>query len=315
MDMHDSSEIRGGSMTQAQKLSVNIEVRDQRLLNIVEATIELEELATGFAFLEGPIWHPYEQHLTFSDIIGNRLYRWHEREGLSIFRHDSHMANGNTYDKQGNMLTCEHAHSCLSRTSPDGAYEVLVTHYQGKALNSPNDLVVKTDGSIYFTDPVYGRSEPFGVPRELGLPFEGVYCFNPEDDSLRLLVDDFAGPNGLYFSRNERQLFVNDTERKHIRVFEVAEDGSLSKGRVWAETIGEADGIPDGMKVDQASHLFCTGPGGIHVFDAAANCLGVIGVPLTANFAWGDEDLRSLFLTSVSTLYRLRLKLLGLKLF
>jgi gluconolactonase len=302
-------------MTQTQKLSVSIEVRDQRLFDLIEETTELEHLATGFVFLEGPIWHPYEQHLTFSDIMGNRLYRWCNQAGLSIFRQDSHMANGNTYDRQGRLLTCEHAHSCVSRTRHDGHYEVLVTHYQGQALNSPNDLVVKADGSIYFTDPVYGRSEPFGVAREPELPFEGVYCFNPEDGSLRLLVDDFAGPNGLCFSRDERLLFVNDTERKHIRVFEVAEDGSLSKGRVWAETTGEADGIPDGMKVDQAGHLFCTGPGGIHVFDSEATCLGVIGVPPTANFTWGDADLCSLFLTSVSTLYRLRLKLPGLKLF
>jgi gluconolactonase len=301
-------------MTQAKKL-VTLEVRDQRLFNIVEATTELEELATGFKFLEGPIWHPYEQHLTFSDIIGNRLYLWHEQAGLSTFRHDSHMANGNTYDHQGHILTCEHATSRISRSSQDGKYEILVTHYQGKALNSPNDLVVKSDGSIYFTDPIYGLSEPFGVARDVELPFEGVYCFNPENGSLRLLVDDFAGPNGLCFSRDERQLFVNDTERKHIRVFEVAEDGLLSKGRVWAETIGEADGIPDGMKINQAGHLFCTGPGGIHVFATDATCLGVIGVPPTANFAWGDADLCSLFLTSVSTLYRLRLKLPGIKLF
>jgi gluconolactonase len=315
MDTNNSGEVHGGSMTQAQKLSVDIEVRDQRIFDIIEEKTELEELATGFQFLEGPIWHPYEQHLTFSDIMGNRLYRWREHEGLSIFRHDSHMANGNTYDRQGHILTCEHASSCISRTSPDGHYEVLVTHYQGKALNSPNDLVVKTDGSIYFTDPVYGRSEPFGVARAVELPFEGVYCFNPEDSSLRLLVDDFAGPNGLCFSRDERQLFVNDTERKHIRVFEVTADGSLTNGRVWAETTGEADGIPDGMKINQAGQLFCTGPGGIHVFDMDAHCLGVIGVPPTANFAWGDKDLRSLFLTSVSTLYRIRLKLPGLQLF
>jgi gluconolactonase len=232
-----------------------------------------------------------------------------------IFREDSHMANGNTYDQQGWMITCEHASSCLSRTGHDGQYEVLVSHYQGKALNSPNDLVVKADGTICFTDPVYGRSKPFGVTRDVELPFEGVYCFNPEDKSLRLLVDDFAGPNGLCFSLDESQLFVNDTERRHIRVFEVATDGFLSKGRVWAETTGDADGVPDGMKLNQAGYLFCTGPGGIQVFDSQANCLGVIGVPPTANFAWGDEDLCSLFLTSVSSLYRLRLKLPGMKLF
>ena len=203
----------------------------------------------------------------------------------------------------------------LAAPAHDGQYEVLVTHYQDKALNSPNDVVVKSDGKIYFTDPVYGRSEPFGVFREQELPFEGVYCFNPLDHSLRLLVDDFAGPNGLCFSLDENYLFVNDTELRHIRIFEVQTDGSLSNGRIWAQTTGNADGIPDGMKINQTGHLFCTGPGGIHIFDTEANCLGVIGVPPTANFAWGDDDLCSLFLTSVTTLYRLRFKVPGINLF
>ena len=294
---------------------MNLEIRDTRIHTIIDENQQLEQLATGFAFLEGPIWHPYEKHLTFSDIIGNCLYRWSEKQGLSVFREDSHMANGNTYDHQGRILTCEHATSRVTRTSPDGQYEILATHYQGKALNSPNDLVVKSDGAIYFTDPVYGRSEPFGTLREPELTFEGVYCLNPQLGLVRLLVDDFAGPNGVCFSGDERQLFVNDTERRHIRVFDVNTDGSLSNGRVWAETTGESEGIPDGMKIDQAGHLFCTGPGGIHVFDSQATCLGVIGVPPTANFCWGDDDLCSLYLASVTTLYRLRLKMPGVRLF
>ncbi len=294
---------------------MNLELREPQLLNVIEQDAELEELATGFKFIEGPIWHPYEKHLSFSDIKGNKLYRWREQEGISILRDNSHMANGNTYDQQGRMLSCEHATSRVSRTSADGSYEILATHYQGKELNSPNDIVVKSNGHIYFTDPVYGRGDAFGVARDLELPFEGVYCLNPEDRSLRLLVDDFAGPNGLCFSLDEKRLFVNDTELKHIRVFEVKEDGSLGKGQVWAETTGEGDGIPDGMKLNQAGNLFCTGPGGLHVFDSQAKCLGVIRVPPTANFAWGDDDFCSLFLTSVSTLYRLRFKVPGLKLF
>ena len=294
---------------------MNLEIRARQLLDIIDQCAELEQLATGFEFIEGPIWHPYERHLTFSDIIANKMYRWQEQEGLTIFRENSHMANGNTYDQQGRMLTCEHASSRISRTHQDGSYEVLASHYQGKALNSPNDLVVNRKGLVYFTDPVYGRSEPFGVTRELELTFEGVYVLNPDDGSLRLLIDDFEGPNGLCLSKDERKLFVNDTELRHIRVFDIDDDGSLRNGQVWAETTGEAEGIPDGMKLNQAGHLFCTGPGGIHVFDAKANCIGVIEVPPTANFAWGDDDLCSLFLTSVSTLYRLRLKVPGIKLF
>ncbi len=296
-------------------LDVPLEIRDRSLLELIDPNPKLEELASGFEFIEGPIWHPYERYLIFSDIIGNKLYRWSEKKGLEVFRKDSHMANGNTYDQQGRILTCEHASNALSRTSPDGQYEILVTHYQDKALNSPNDIVVRSDGTIYFTDPVYGRSEPFGVFREQELSFEGVYCFNPLDNSLKLLVDDFAGPNGLCFSLDENYLFVNDTELRHIRRFEIKADGTLDNGQVWAQTTGNGDGIPDGMKMNGAGYLFCTGPGGIHVFDKSARCIGVIGVPPTANFAWGDDDLCSLFLTSVSTLYRLRFKVPGVKLF
>jgi gluconolactonase len=299
----------------AKSLGITIEARDESIFSLIDPATKLEELASGFKFLEGPIWHPYEKHLTFSDIMGDRLYRWSEKKGLDVFREGSHMANGNTYDHQGNILTCEHASNALSRTSYEGHYEVLVTHFQGKALNSPNDVVVKSNGIIYFTDPVYGRSEPFGVFREQELSFEGVYCFNPADHSLRLLMDDFAGPNGLCFSLDETYLFANDTELKHIRRFEVQDDGSLNSGRIWAQTTGQQDGIPDGMKINATGHLFCTGPGGIHIFDTDARCLGIIGVPPTANFAWGDDDLCSLFLTSVGTLYRLRFKIPGNKLF
>ncbi len=191
----------------------------------------------------------------------------------------------------------------------------LASHWQGRALNSPNDVIVARDGGIYFSDPTYGRMPYYGVEREPELDFQGVYRIGA-DGGLELLVDDFAQPNGLCFSRDECRLFVNDTGRMHIRVFAHAADGALTHDRVWAETTGEAPGAPDGMKIDAAENLYCTGPGGIHVFAPDASCLGVILTPEgTANFTWGDADMRSLFITASSSLYRIRVRVPGIPAF
>lgn len=294
-----------------------IEIRDSRMTQIVAADAAFEQIAGGFHFTEGPIWHPYEKHLTFSDIIGNAIHRWDAQNGLRDFRRPSRMTNGNTYDSQGRILSCEHASSRVARSNADGSgYEVLASHYDGKELNSPNDIVVKSDGSVYFTDPPFGRVVPWGVERAQELAFAGVYRLEPESSRLTLLVDDFVGPNGLCFSLDEQQLFVNDTMQGHIRIFDVQADGALANGRLWAEVTGEADGVPDGMKVDSAGHLFSCGPGGVHVFDAHANDLGVIRAPEgCANFTWGDDDLCSLYMTASTSVYRVRLSVPGRQLF
>ena len=295
---------------------IEFEIRHGHFTQVIGAGVELERVVSGFEFLEGPVWHPNEKHLVFSDIVQNTMYRWSPEEGAITLRKPSHMANGNAYDRQGRLLTCEHATSRVTRTAHNGFVEVLASHYEGKELNSPNDIVVKRDGGIYFTDPNSGRSSNYGVPREQELPFQGVYRLDPEDKKLTLLVGDFSKPNGLCFSLDETQLFVNDSDRNHIRVFDVQPDGGLTNGRVWAETIGDGVGVPDGMKIDQAGDLYCCGPGGIHLFDADANCLGVVRISEhTANFTWGDEDLCSLYITASSTLYRLRVNVPGLKLF
>jgi len=295
---------------------VNVEVRHNRFTKVVGSDVELDRIASGFDFIEGPVWHPYDKFLIFSDIVGNAMYRWSKADGITLFRKPSQMANGNTYDRQGQLLTCEHATSRITRTEHDGSILVLVSHYHGKELNSPNDIVVKHDASIYFTDPNSGRGPYYGVPREQELLFQGVYRLDPEGKSLTLLVDDFSKPNGLCFSLDEKHLFINDTNRQHIRVFDVRPEGTLTNGRVWAETIGEGVGAPDGMKIDQEGNLYCCGPGGIHLFDARANCLGVVRMPEhTANFAWGDDDLCNLFITASTTLYRLRVQVPGLKVF
>jgi len=295
---------------------VDLDVRDERLLEIVSAETPLEKHLEGFRFTEGPIWHPHEEHLRFSDIPGNAIYQWSESDGLQIIRPNSHLANGNTYDREGRMLTCHHGTSRVTRVENDGAFTVLADAYNGKQLNSPNDIVVRSDGAVYFTDPMSGRSEYYGIPRESELGFQGVYRVDPQTGKITLLVDDFELPNGLCFSRDERRLFVNDTRRLHIRVFDVNDAGGLSNGRIFAQTIGEEAGVPDGMKIDSHGHLFTTGPGGLQIFDMNAVCLGRIFVPeKTANFCWGDADLKSLYITASTTVYRLRLKVAGLPLF
>lgn len=277
---------------------------------------QFERLGTGFLFTEGPLWHPIQKFLLFSDIPGDHIHRWSAADGITSFRKPSNKANGLTYDWQGRLLACEHATSQVTRTEPDGRIVPIATHYRGQQLNSPNDIVVRSDGGVYFTDPSYGRKEYFGVKRELELDFRGVYRVGPDPRNAELLVDDFDQPNGLCFSLDELRLFINDTVRKHIRVFTVTPNGTLRGGQVWAETKGDKPGAPDGMKIDSAGNLYCCGPGGIHVFDPDANLLEIIETPEhTANFTWGDDDFRSLFIAASTSLYRIRVRVPGRSVF
>jgi len=271
-----------------------------------------ERLGTGFLFTEGPVWHPTGRFLLFSDMPGDHLRRWSATDGVTTFRKPCNMSNGNTYDREGRLLTCEHASSRVTRTERDGAVVPIATHFEGKQLNSPNDIVCRSDGAIFFTDPPYGRAKFYGMERPQELPFQGVFRVGPDPASPVLLVDDFDRPNGLCFSLDERRLFVNDTARKHIRVFDVSPTGALSGGRVWAETKGDRPGAPDGMKLDSAGNVYCCGPGGIHVFGPDGSLMEVIEVPeYAANFAWGDDDYRSLFITASTSLYRIRTRVPG----
>jgi gluconolactonase len=291
---------------------VSVEIRDPRLRTVVGSEVAFEKIATGFLFTEGPLWHAREQYLLFSDMPGDHLRKWRAKEGVTTFRKPCNQTNGLAWDAQGRLLACEHASSRLTRTEADGSIAVLASHLDGKELNSPNDLAVRSDGSIYFSDPTYGRNEYYGRPRPVVLGFRGVYRVEPESKRLTLLADDFGQPNGLCFSADEKRLFVNDTDRKHIRVFDVRPDGKLANSRVWAETNGDDPGAPDGMKLDVEGNLYCCGPGGIHVFSPDAACLGVIRVPeYTANFCWGDADFRSLYITASTSIYRIRTQIAG----
>ena len=292
---------------------MSVSIRDPRFTQVVGRDVQFERIATGCLFTEGPLWHPTDHYLLWSDMPGDHLRRWSPRDGVSTFRKPCNKSNGLTWDRQGRLLACEHASSQVTRTEADGGITPLATHFQGKQLNSPNDIVCAADGGVYFSDPPYGRAEFYGVPRAPELPFQGVYRAGPDPKRPILLVDDFDRPNGLCFSRDGHRLFINDTARQHIRVFDVNPDGGLAGGKLWAETTGEGPGAPEGMKIDSDGNVYCCGPGGIHVLTPDAVCLGVIHVPEhTANFAWGDADYRSLYITASTSVYRIRVQVPGL---
>ena len=293
---------------------MSVEIRDERFKQVVGEGSELEQVATDFIFTEGAMWNASTRELVFSDIPGDVIRKWSAEGGISVLRQPSSKTNGNYYDLEGRLISCEHATSRVVREEADGTFTVLATHYEGKELNSPNDVVVTSDGAIYFTDPTYGRMDVFGLLREQDLDFQGVYRIDPNSGDLSLLANDFQQPNGLTFSLDEQQLFVNDTDAGHIRVFEVAEDGSISGGDVWAVPKGAGDGGCDGMKIDSEGNLYCTGPGGLHVYASDATCLGVIQVPeVAANFTWGDDDLQTVYITASTSLYRTRVNIPGRK--
>ncbi len=292
---------------------LEVDITHPSFTDIIDVDAGIEQVVTGFDFLEGPIWHPAYGSIFFSDIMGNSLYSWHPEHGLNKRRINSYMANGNAYDHQGRFVTCEHATSRVTRTDiTNDVYEVLASHYDGKELNSPNDIVVKRNGMIYFTDPTSGRSEGFGVPRDQELSFQGVYKLDPESKEITLLVDDFSKPNGLCFSKDESLLYINDTDRQHIRVFDVLADGTLANGRLFANLEGSLPGVADGMKIDEDENVYSCGPGGIQVFSKDGTHLGNILMPeKTANFVFGDEDRKSLYITASTSVYKIRVKVPG----
>jgi len=284
--------------------------RDRHIGSIVPEDSRVERLATGFQFTEGPVWNASGGFLLFSDIPANRIYRWSPKEGVTLFREPSGNSNGLTYDKQRRLVICEHSNRRVSRIEKDGFYTVLADSFRSKRLNSPNDIVVNSHGMIYFTDPPYGIK-----PVEQEQPFQGVFHLNSDSRELALLSDDFDRPNGLAFSPDERVLYIADSSaRRHVRVFDINDDGTLSNSRVFAEIRSELPGNPDGMKVNVEGDLFVSAAGGIWVFSEQAEHLGIIRTPETpANCAWGDEDWKSLFITARTSLYRVRLSIAGVK--
>jgi gluconolactonase len=292
---------------------------------IVPAGAKIEKLAGGFGFTEGPIWMR-EGYLLFSDIPNNAIMKWAPSGGVSQFLKPSGFngtgapagafigSNGLTLDKQGNLLICQHGNGQLVRREKDGKLAVLAGRYEGKRLNSPNDVVVKSDGAIYFTDPPYGFPKEDDDPKK-ELKFNGVYRLT--GGKLQLLYRELSRPNGLAFSPDEKVLYLaNSDEKKKIWMkFDVKPDGTIANGKVFYDvTSQKSEGLPDGMKVDTKGNLYCTGPGGVWIFSADGKHLGNIDPPeVPANLGWGDADGKTLYMTARTGLYRIKLNIAGIR--
>jgi len=278
--------------------------------SLLDAVAPCRQIGSGFEFTEGPIWHPRDQYLLFSDIPPSIRRRW-DTKGCSEFLKPSNKGNGMTYDREMNLLVCEHATSSVTRFS-NGERAVLASRFEGKELNSPNDIVAASDGAIWFTDPTYGRMPVYGIERACELEFRGVYRIAPGGGPLQLVVEKgmFTQPNGLCFSPDEKLLYINDTEQTNIRVFDV-DGGKLKNMRVFASGISDpaTPGAPDGMKCDAEGNIWCTGPGGLWVFAPSGELIGKVAVPeFVANHHWGGPGWRTLFITASTSLYALDVK-------
>ena len=299
---------------------------DSALDALVPADLRVEKVAEGFRFTEGPVWVRDGGYLLFSDPNANTIYSWSEDAGLAVFRAKSGYtggdigeygqpgSNGLTLDAEGRLVIDEHGNRRVTRLEKNGVLTVLADRHEGRRLNSPNDLVYKSDGALYFTDPPFGLPMVHADPRK-ELPYAGV--FRLAEGRLRLLSTDLRGPNGLAFSPSEKHLYVAnwDERRKIVMRYAVSGDGSLVDGRVFFDMMGgPGEEALDGLKVDQQGNLYVSGPGGIWIISAEGRHLGTIALPeLPANFAWGDADGRTLYLTARTGLYRMRLEVPGIR--
>lgn len=297
-----------------------IDVRSEELAELIDPGAEVERVATGFTFTEGPLWNEQGEYLLFSDMPGDVRRRWSEHGGVEEVMRPSNKCNGLVYDADGNLLVCEHVTSSLVRERPDGTRETIATHYRGKELNSPNDVITRSDGTIYFSDPSFGRMPGFGLEREQDHAFQGVYRIAPGGGDPELVVpeDEFEQPNGLCFSPDESLMYINDTPRALIRVYDVQADGTLANGRLFFDHIGSGvieEGIPDGMKCDERGNIWVTGPAGVWVISPAGEHLGIVRVPENVgNIAWGGPDWKTLYMPSSTSLYRVPTKVASARL-
>jgi gluconolactonase len=308
---------------------------DPKLDEIVSSDARVEKLAGGFGFVEGPVWDRRGGYLLFSDIPANVINKWTPDGKVSVFVKPSGFtgtdpsdvgsqnnngkevvtligSNGLTLDRQGRIVLAAHGDRDIVRIDKNGQRTVLADRYDGKRLNSPNDLVYKADGALYFTDPPYGLRKGDDDPKK-ELPFNGVYLL--KEGKLQLLDRSFTRPNGLAFSPGEKYFYVNDTTRKLIMRYEVQVNDTVANGQVFIDMNSDnAPGVPDGMKVDQKGNVYCTGPGGFWIMSSEGKHLGTVKAPeLPANLAFGDADGKTLYLTARTALYRIRLKIAGIR--
>jgi gluconolactonase len=294
-----------------------IEIRNSRFARYILGNATLETLASGFRWIEGPVWMGDANCLLFQDLPNDRTMRWIEGVGVSVYR--SNYANGQTRDRQGRLIACSHRGRCLYRTEYDGQVKKLVDRHSGKQLNSPNDVVVKSDGSIWFTDPLYGISNDYEGGRQVSEQPPAVYRFDPESGDIGVVANDFDGPNGLAFSPDERRLYVAETgdqttehPRQYIRVFEVGADRStLSGGDIFHKI---EPGYCDGMRVDENGNIWSSAADGVHCISSDGELLGKIFVPYrVSNLTFGGLAKNRLFIGGSSTLYSIFLNCRGVQ--
>lgn len=285
------------------------EIRDERFRQLIVGSAELEELYSGCRWAEGPVWFSDMNCLLWSDIPNQRILRWVPENGVSVFRQPSNFANGNTRDRQGRLVSCEHGARRVTRTEVDGSITVLADSYRGRKLNSPNDVIVRSDGSVWFTDPTYGiMSDYEGYKSEPEQETRNVYRLDPATGDIEIMVDDFGQPNGLAFSPDETRLYVADSSSshdvsrpRHIRVFDIIDDKRLTGGQ---EFCALDNGLPDGFRLDVAGNLWTSAGDGVHCFSPEGTLLGKIRIPQTvANLTFGGPRRNRLFITASKSLY------------
>ena len=285
------------------------EILDPRFLSMVLPNAPLETLADGFRWLEGPVWFADMQCLLFSDIPNNRIMRWTASGGVSVFRQPSHFANGHTRDCEGRLIGCLHGGRALVRTELDGSITTLADRFEGKRLNSPNDVVVKSDGTIWFSDPTYGITRDYEGEKQASELRPNLYRFDPRDGRLDIVADDFDGPNGLCFSPDEKLLYVVESgtpftpgRKQYIRVFDVSDDGArLRNARIFHKV---EPGMADGIRCDEDGNIWSSAGDGAHCIAPDGTLLGRIKLPCTvSNLCFGDRHRSRLFLCASQTLY------------
>ncbi|QRM31017.1 SMP-30/gluconolactonase/LRE family protein [Microvirga sp. VF16] len=297
-------------------------VLDDRFQHLVKGSARLEKLAEGCRWAEGPAYFPAGRYLVWSDIPNDRMMRFDETSGaVSVFRHPAGYSNGNTVDRQGRLVTCEHGNRRVTRTEHDGSITVLASHHQGKRFNSPNDAVVKSDGSIWFTDPAYGIDSDYeGHKADSEVGACHVYRIDPQTGNISIVGDDFVRPNGIAFSPDETCLYVADTGAthvkdgpRHIRVFDVNADGSLSGSKIFATC---TQGLFDGFRLDEAGRIWTSAGDGVHCYDPDGTLIGKILVPEgVANVVFGGPKRNRLYICATTSLYAIMLPVNGAKTF
>lgn len=294
------------------------EVLDPEFSTYILGNAPVKQIATGFDWVEGPVWFGDAACLLFSDIPNNRIMRWTPNIGVSVFREPSNYANGNTRDREGRLVSCEHGSRRVTRTELDGSIMVIADSFEGKSLNSPNDVIVKSDGTIWFSDPHYGIMTNYeGYKSEQELPCN-VYRVDPRTGKIELMLSDFAGPNGLAFNPDETRLYVADTGKmfdenaeRHIRFFDVAENGRLSGGNIF-HTI--APGCSDGFRIDTDGNIWSSAADGVHCINSEGELLGKILVPeLVSNVCFGGRSKHQLFITASTSVYTITLNRQGIQ--